>query len=189
MNVSLKSITIMLFGLLLIAGCGERNEEKDRLAEEGERMRAASVERENSVGKAEQQQLRNEADAGNRAYYSSSTQNFLEGHEYNYFSDGSCTKDCLTKAEAMQACNQVKGYANRLLKSLAITSTSKDKALLEGGDVTNFSATWTGTNCYASLTIKGIYEGSSARTNIGGSVGTFVYSSGEILVYYIDTLG
>jgi|694.fasta_scaffold106833_4 hypothetical protein len=69
MNVSLKSITIMLFGLLLIAGCGERNEEKDRLAEEGERMRAASVERENTVGKTEQQQLRNEADEGNRAYY------------------------------------------------------------------------------------------------------------------------
>jgi|688.fasta_scaffold106833_3 hypothetical protein len=49
MNVSLKSITIMLFGLLLIAGCGERNEEKDRLAdavatEDSQKTAAASVE-------------------------------------------------------------------------------------------------------------------------------------------------
>ncbi len=70
-------------GLLLIVSCGKKAddvdkiteeedmqievvpsqtaEEKARLAEEGERMRAASVERENTVGKAEQEQLRSES--------------------------------------------------------------------------------------------------------------------------------
>jgi hypothetical protein len=182
MNVSIKKISIILFGLLLITGCGERNEEKDRLAEEAERMRAASVERENTVGKAEQQQLRNEADAGNKAYYSTSTKNFSEGQEYNYFGDSACSKDCLTKAEAMQACNQVKGYTNGMLKILAVLASNKDKALLEGGTVTNFSATWTGTNCYANITIKGIYEGNSASTSMSAPVATFVYSGGEVLV-------
>lgn len=117
------------------------------------------------------------------------TPTFSEGQEYSYFSDGSCTENCLTKDAAMQACNNVKGYTTSLKKVLAVVASNKNKALLEGGDVINFSTAWTGSKCYASLAIKGIYEGSSASTEISGSASTFVYINGEILVKYIDTMG
>jgi hypothetical protein len=38
MNVSIKKISIILFGLLIITGCGEKNEGKDSLAAVAERM-------------------------------------------------------------------------------------------------------------------------------------------------------
>ena len=96
-------------GLLLITSCGKKAEdvatatenedtqavvvptqtaeEKARLAAEGERMRAASVEREKTVGRAEQEQLRKEAGARSAALSSSksnsSSQKFLKTTDEN----------------------------------------------------------------------------------------------------------
>jgi hypothetical protein len=106
MNVYIKKITIILFGLLLIASCGKKAEdatttaiedttvveptqtaeEKARLAAEGERMRAASVARESTVGKQESAELRSEADFNKNKHksYNQACVNQCKSRETSY---------------------------------------------------------------------------------------------------------
>ncbi len=109
------------------------------------------------------------------------------GVGYNYFGDGSCSDHCLTKSDAEAACNDVKGYTKGMLRYLAVTASGKDKALLEGGNVEDFNVHWTGNSCRASITLSGVYDGSSARSNISGAANQFIVTDGKILVHSVDT--
>lgn len=112
--------------------------------------------------------------------------NLNEGTKYNYFSDGSCKENCLTKEQAESVCKSVSGVTSKAIRLLSILANNETKALLEGGSLSSFNANWTGNSCYATVIMSGIYKGSSTRVNVSGKANSFLKSNGEILVDYID---
>jgi hypothetical protein len=118
----------------------------------------------------------------------SSTKQMQPGVNYMYFRDGSCTENCLSQAEAETVCKSTKSLSRGTISSLAILESGKNKVLLEGGKVEDFSVTWNNGRCGAYLVMSGMYEGNSARASFSGSASRFTLTDDKnILVTYIDT--
>lgn len=118
--------------------------------------------------------------------------NLQTGMEYSYYGDSSCTnstdKVCLNITEYEQLCKITKGMT-KLAASGLTTFDNVASNLLLNGSIESNNVSWEGSTdyklkCRASVTVSGIYKGSSRRVTSEGGVTTFtVNKSNEVLAH------
>lgn len=102
-----------------------------------------------------------------------------KGVEYSYFGDSSCTesenKKCIDRDMYERLCKANEGMT-KFAAQMLTTFDFAAAALLNGGDVEETKVYWSDASqkCRASITVSGIYKGTSTRRNLNGSVSTFI---------------
>lgn len=112
------------------------------------------------------------------------------GLEYNFYADGSCKENCLTKNQAEKMCGNVYGYSQYMFDLLTNGGllSERDRTVLQN-TTPSFSASWNGRTCRGRISSNGMYKGSSARVEIEGSISSFyIKDNGQVLASYLDTL-
>ena len=102
-----------------------------------------------------------------------------KGMEYSYFGDGSCresdNKKCIDLEMYERICKANEGMT-KFAAQMLTTFDFAAAALINGGDVEETKVYWSDANqkCRASITVSGIYKGTSTRKSLNGSVSTFI---------------
>ena len=119
--------------------------------------------------------------------------NFVQGIQYNFFSDGSCRRSkkntyCLNINEYKQICNLATGFSQNVRRYQAVISSPSD-FIRSGGTFNSLGIVWPAgyDTCIGLYSISGLFNGTSTNIKFGGPVKTFVVDSrGEILVDFVD---
>ena len=117
--------------------------------------------------------------------------NFVTGKLYKFYRDGSCKSEgdsvCISKSEAEQLCSQIKGYTSQMLTYVYQMSGRKSETLFTAGKVGPLRAKWNGSECDASISASGMFEGSSAKVTYSGYIATFVVDKdGDVLAHWLS---
>ena len=118
--------------------------------------------------------------------------NLQTGIEYSYYGDTSCTNStdtvCLNINEYEQLCKKTKGMTKMAASGLT-TFDNVAYHLLKNGSIDSNIVSWEGSTtykykCRASMTVSGIFNGSSRRVTSDGGVTTFILNnSNEVLAH------
>ena len=119
--------------------------------------------------------------------------NFVQGIQYNFFSDGSCRRSkkntyCLNINEYKQICNLATGFSQNVRRYQAVISSPSD-FIRSGGTFNSLGIVWPAgyDTCIGLYSISGLFNGTSTNIKFGGPVKKFVVDSrGEILVDLVD---
>jgi hypothetical protein len=116
----------------------------------------------------------------------------LQGKEYSYYGDSKCTTDgntvCLVPADYEHLCKLAKSMTKLAASGLTIFDPAASH-LVTNGTTDSLEVSWDGSSsskfkCRATITVSGIYKGSSRRvTSYGGVTQFIVNNSNEVLAH------
>ncbi|WP_416548454.1 MAP7 domain-containing protein [Limnohabitans sp. DCL3] len=116
----------------------------------------------------------------------------LQGKEYTYYGDSKCTtegnKVCLTPADYEHLCRIAKSMTQLAASGLTIFDPAASH-LVTNGTTDSLEVSWNGSasskfKCRATITVSGIYRGSSRRvTSYGGVTQFIINGNNEVLAH------
>lgn len=118
-----------------------------------------------------------------------------QGIEYTWYSDGSCSSRdgtvCLSFQDYKELCDASQGLTKNASGVLGMFQPGY-RDLVEGGDISNIRTYWA-TNykhpCRVTITVSGIYRGTSKRITADGGVTTFILNrQNELLVHHASDM-
>ena len=107
----------------------------------------------------------------------------ITGFEYTYFNDGSCSesqnKKCLSPQKYKKMCLESEGLTKMAGGMLTTFDNVGSRLFHNGGDVDNMRVYWSDSlnNCRATITVSGIFKGTSFRRRFEGGVTSFIINN------------
>ena len=110
-----------------------------------------------------------------------------KGVEYSHYGDSSCTegetKKCIDRDMYERLCKANEGMT-KFAAQMLTTFDFAAAALINGGELEEAKVYWSDASqkCRATITVSGIYKGTSTRRSLDGSVSTFILNNEDRLL-------